>query len=507
MPLIKKHFSLAPQNDNPVVISGADAISGGFSHKDGQPTIKFSVPSQPALLETDTLHLVGQFLVKQANDTLFNADQTNLNTSNGAASPLGVGVNLSNFGGVKNVIDKVVIQSKKSLTELSSTINYGQYEALTECYSNNDADYLQSPLSRSLSSGNSAENVNRRVNRAADVGGGGTFAYVDNNDRTIGQYFSIKISNDLLKSVPLHLGNDYLGGLLITLHLAPDSAVFCNRNASFSTAGQANTDCSGVNYVLKNLRLEGRYAVPTPQDLAQYPSSVMLNSRLNLINDINSSVNANSYTPQLQFVKSFVNVFMDANQTNNFNTNQNNFREPPGLSAVLQAKNGLRFPYDFNVPIKPNYATDVEEPAAEVKSTAEAAVKVAFMGDIENRKQFERALLGGREPYHSSATLVAANKAMVEDYAPDIAGGATSGHRNNLRPNCVGVGADFTFGMGGTQNFVNQDYNLTLTSGVNSGNAELPASRSGANTTNPLLQQTFVRHFAQFDLKGLNKVM
>ena len=94
---------------------------------------------------------------------------------------------------------------------------------------------------------------------------------------------------------------------------------------------------------------------------------------------------------------------------------------------------------------------------------------------------------------------------MVEDYAPDIVGAAASGHRNNLRPNCVGVGADFTFGMGGTQNFVNQDYNLTLTSGVNSGNAELPASRSGANTTNPLLQQTFVRNVAELDCVNLVK--
>ena len=74
-------------------------------------------------------------------------------------------------------------------------------------------------------------------------------------------------------------------------------------------------------------------------------------------------------------------------------------------------------------------------------------------------------------------------------------------------PNAVGVGADFTFNMGNIQNFVNQDYNLTLESGVNTGNAKLPVSRSGANATNPLLQQTFVRHMSPFNLQTLVKSM
>jgi len=69
------------------------------------------------------------------------------------------------------------------------------------------------------------------------------------------------------------------------------------------------------------------------------------------------------------------------------------------------------------------------------------------------------------------------------------------------------VGADYTFGMGNIQNFVNQDYNLTMETGVNTGNAKLPASRSGANATNPLLQQTFIRHLSPFNLQSLVKTM
>ena len=47
MPIIKKPFSLAPLNDNPCVLTAgtppAMSITGGFSHKGGFPTIKWSI--------------------------------------------------------------------------------------------------------------------------------------------------------------------------------------------------------------------------------------------------------------------------------------------------------------------------------------------------------------------------------------------------------------------------------------------------------------------------------
>jgi hypothetical protein len=70
MPLMKKHFSLSPLNDVPVVVSAAGQITGGFSHADGFPTIRFSLPAQNTLLETTSLHLVGQFLIKKNDGTL-----------------------------------------------------------------------------------------------------------------------------------------------------------------------------------------------------------------------------------------------------------------------------------------------------------------------------------------------------------------------------------------------------------------------------------------------------
>ena len=51
-------------------------------------------------------------------------------------------LNIPNWGGIKNVVDKVVIQSKKSLVEISSANNYSQFEGLVEAYHYNKDDYI-----------------------------------------------------------------------------------------------------------------------------------------------------------------------------------------------------------------------------------------------------------------------------------------------------------------------------------------------------------------------------
>lgn len=539
MPVIKKHFSLSPLNDNPAQINdaGAPVITNGLSHKDGFPTIRFSIPPQPAMLEIKSLKLVGQILVKKADNTLFTPNPSGtlanhrtlsngreggeISFSNavagGAVEVLAAetALNIPNWGGVKNMVDKVIIQSKKSLIELTSAINYGGFVSISECYTNNKVDYLNAPLCRGLASGPNADLVNRRMLGAAKAGTGGTFGFgslSSSNDREVGQHFSIPIQVDLLNIQDLFLDDSYLGGLLITLHLTPDAQLFSNRFGANDTANQPNADQSGVNYVLKNIKLEGRYILPTPQEISAYPKVLPLNSRLNLINDIQSSINSNSYTPQLQMVKSMVNVFLDNQQTNSFSANMNNFRLVPGLKGIQVAKNGLRFPQNYKVELKPN-ALDTVVVNANGGGTSWVPASLQFIraayNDCEVRKYFDRAVLGGSEPYHSSATMKVSNDSLVEDYhdltaAPPAAG---VGQRNNCKADCVGVGTDFTLGVGIIQNFVNQDYNLTLESGVNTGKVAAGTNRNGVTTANPLLQQSFVQHQGQFDSVNLVKVI
>tara|TARA_R110002073_G_scaffold88504_2_gene210021 strand:- start:2602 stop:4122 length:1521 start_codon:yes stop_codon:yes gene_type:complete len=506
MPVTKKHFTLSPLNDNPVNISAGGVISGGFTHKDGYPTLKWSIPSQNAWLETSSLHLTGQILIKKSDGTLFEAvPNVTDETLNVAASSEVTQIKTSNWGGVKNVIDKVVLHSKKSLIELTSAINYSQYEALLECYSNNDEDYKQSPLNRGLSGGRKAEFTQIKTSRAVNQAAMGN---IDGyNDKYVGQFFSIRINTDLMNTIPLDLSDNFLGGLLLDIHLNPDSHYFNRLNRVTDVAQQPESHAAdNVSYVLKNVRLEGRYIIPNEADLKAYKTNIMLNSRLNLINDVQSSINSNSYTPQLQMVKSFVNTFLDNDQTNNVIHNCNNMRRVVGEEGNQQAKNGLRFPFDYKVEMIPSRKSENLAPSNPFPFTPNIATVPATMyGDVETRKQFERALLGGVEPYHSSADLELQNASLLEDY--DLTAAGVSGAKNNMKSNVVGIGADFTFGMGGVQNFVDQDYNLTIDSGVNSGASDLPPARNGSTISNPLLQQTFVRHLGQFNLQTLVKTM
>ena len=527
MPIIKKNFSLSPLNDNPCVMTASTddlVVSGGFSHKGGFPTLKYSIPPQPSMLERATLKLVGQIIVKKNDNTALVAKNNNGDYSTGVKGTDGDGgliesegqadmlpqtaINLPNWGGVKNIIDKVVIQSKKSLIELSSVNNYGGYVSMLEAYNNNIDDYAISPLTHSLSAGNNAKHTNRRMlTCATSTAAGSTALSGGANDKNIGQSFSIPIQIDLLGNQDLFLDDDYFGGLLITIHLASDAAVFCNRfqRAGTTAVASGNNDMSSLNYVLKNVKLEGRYIVPDQNDMANLQPVMNLESRLNLINDIHSSVNANAYTPQLQSVKSVVNVFLDNDQTNTFTKNQVNYRRPVGLKSYQQARNGLRFPYNYETFCKPNHESSVENGAG---SWGERNLQFPALaiGDAEIRKQFEASLLNGGSSYHSSANIKLTNQAVSEDI-DDGAVGATALKNDNTKIDCVGVGCDYTLGIGMTQPFINQDYNLTLKSAVNTGNAAVSALRNGGTTANPLLQQSFIRYNAQFDTQNLVKVI
>jgi len=234
MPIQKRYFSIAPVNDNPVnVVDNATfKISQGFSHKQGNPTIRFSVPASENLLEVNSLRLVGQYQVKTGNDNIVLVDKTNLDVNNGATLARATSANMPNFGGVHNVIDKVIIQSKKSNVELSNTPNYSMMASLNEAYRNNASDYDYSREgNQSLAQGYNATNSNRRYNLTASqkANGDGGLGLNSVNNKQLGQHFSLKLDVDMLNGSDLHLGQGFLNGLLITLHLAPDSAFFNQR--------------------------------------------------------------------------------------------------------------------------------------------------------------------------------------------------------------------------------------------------------------------------------------
>lgn len=500
MPLKKINFSLAPINDNPVQSSGATLVNG-FSHKNGFPTIKFSIPAQDVLLDTNNLHLTGQLVVLDKDGNLLStaqADLANYDVNNGSQTIQSQNcINLSNWNGIHSVVDKVVVQSKKSQTEIQTLTHYSPYNALKSAHSNNKEDYKQVPLVRDLATGIDSGFTNRHLINSAVVAESRISSL---DDKFLGTPFSMKLDVATLDSGAIHLGNGFAGGLLLTLHLAPDSNVFHTRFRSINAA-TASADTTGCSYILKNLKLEGKYAVPTPQDLSSYNPVLQLNTRTNLLNDLVSSENSNVFTPQLQLVKGVVNTFMDDDQQNNFKQNSHCFRYPVGLVSTQNAKNNIQYPQQYSVEVQPNTeSSDVNGNAMNPNENTD--FPASCMGDAEVRQNFQRALFGGRAPTHTSATYDLTNQSLKADYDASTATTNTLQTGDNTIPDVLGLGTDYSNNLGQVQNFVNQDYELKVSSGVGSGRANLPSTRR----TKIEVQESYLRHFAQLDLRTLQKV-
>ncbi len=504
------HFSLPPINENQTSISGTKLV-GGASFNKGHPHVKFSVPAQDRLLQTSEMYLTGQIVVMNSDGTTLQLPAANLENNNGVNLTKQANLNWSNWGGISNVIERVFVQSKKSSVELMTHNNYSMYQNLRAGYANNERDFLVSPLTRMAASGVNGGNTNRRqvcMPNATNTAGG-AFGNLDNfNSPDFGQFFSFKLDTSLLNnSDPLHLGESHLGGLLITIELKNDNGFYFQRFANLGD-NQAAASIDGQYYILKNLRLEGRYIIPDAGD--QHSGTVPLAERINLINDVNSSHSANTYTPQLNQVKAFVNEYLDDDQQNNIAQNQDSYRLPLGLKSYTQQKNSVRQPEDFVVNLEPNALTNSTPENQSASNTDTLGVsqidlehKVAYQGDAELRSRFQRALLDGRQAAHSSATLQLTEASLESDFS--VFGDANNGFYNQTTPDLLGVGLDYTMGLGMTSNFMNQDYTIVLDSGVNSGasgiGAKLPANRREKAE----LQQTFVRNAASLDCVNLVK--
>tara|TARA_R110000823_G_scaffold191906_6_gene323554 strand:- start:43 stop:1551 length:1509 start_codon:yes stop_codon:yes gene_type:complete len=500
MPTKKINFSLAPLNDNPVNISNGEFVDG-FSHKNGFPTMKFSIPAQDVLLDISNLYLSGQIIVNDSDGsplTTAVADgATQYDKVLGTETTMRkqMVVNKSNFNGVASVIDKVVIQSKKTQTELSTIINYSAYNSLKMGNKYSQDDYYNEPFIRNVCAGVASGLVDRHTNNMPPINESRLTSY---DDKYAGTFFSIPLDVALLQSQSIHLGNDFSGGLLITLHLSPDASVFHSRFRSVNSANFPLCNATGVSYVLKHVKLEGKYAIPTQQDLADYNPVITMNSRVNLMNDLVSSDNSNTYTPQLKMVKGIINTFLDDNQSNNYTLNQNNCRVPLGLVQYQQAKNNIRYPNDYATKIVPNAQSIASNGFAVNPNLAEFPISI--QGDSELRLQFGRALLGGRLPNHTSATLSLTNESLKSDYDTDNAN--TNQMRGlNTNPDLLGLAVDYSNNIGQIQNYVNQDYELKVQSGVSSGRTNLPISRRNRIE----VQESYIRNFSQIDLRTLQK--
>ena len=508
MPSQKVNFSLPAINDQGTSIDSSNKLVGGFSFNKGTANIRFAISAQDRLIDTSDMYLTGQLVyLDSSGDPITDStgvSRAQYNASNGADLQEPANTNISNWSGCQNAIKRIFVQSKKTSVEIAQHNNYPMYVGVRNGYRYSPEDYLVSPLARFQALGQFADRGNRHQSVMVDGAthnASPTFTNISNfNAKEYGRPFSFKLDTALLNNrKPLHLGNDFLGGLIINIELNNDAGYFYER---FRAQGANHPSINGTYYMLKNVRLQGRFLVPTPQDLQSYQPEMMLNDRVNLVNDVQSSTNSSKYTPNLGAVRSFVNLFLDQDQENNIKKNQSNFRVPVGLREYTQNKNNVRAPEDFVIQVNPNLLTKTAVNGKTGAISAQNYVDpIAGQGDAEVRNRFQRAVLDGDLADKTSASLSLSNKSLLSDY--ETGGDDDNGIGNQTDADLMGIGLDYTHHFGNVSNFNNQDYDLIIRSGVQSGDAVLPESRRSA----PELQETYVKNIAVFNSQTLVKTI
>lgn len=512
MPVQKVYFSIPPVNDSSTQMNG-NTLQGGFSANKGNQFVKFALSAQDRLLDTSDMYLTFQIMYVDSSGTPLKipngTTRPNYSAGNGANLQALSNLNIGNWAGVQNAIKRIFVQSKKSAVSISEHRNYPQYVGARNAHVFSQKEYIDTPLTRFDAGGTEAGDTNRHsvaMSNATNATGGDMTNISNINDEQYGKFVSFRLDTALLNnSVPLHLGNDYLGGLLVNLELNNENGFFYQRFQDVGT-GQASAPVTGSYYIIKNMRLQGRLTVPTPDELQAYQPQMMLADRINLINDVQSSVNSNKYTPNTALTKSFVNLFLDDSQENNIQENENNYRLPLGVRSYQQNKNNVRNPQDFVVECVPNLQDKTSAaPNNNVTYSAQNVTqKGSVQGDAEIRALFQRSILDGRLADKTAGSLSLTNTSLTDDYESTRATGGqanTEGVLRNVNADCQGIGLDYTNGMGNASNFVQRDYDLVLRSGVNSGNTDLPESRR----SKPEVIETYVRNSSAFNTQTLQK--
>ena len=514
MPVQLINYSLPPVNETSTSVVSSK-LAGGFSYNKGNMNIKFSIGSQPRMILTDEMYLTGQIVFLDNNGATVNPLPTGANEAlatynslNGSAFPDYNNLNFANYAGIQSVIKRVFVQSKKSSVELSHHNNYPSHVDIMCAHKNSDEDFLISPLIRQDAGGTKAKFLNRHAvampnctesaNEMTNLNNGGI------NDRNFGKPFSFKIETPLLDNIKmLDLSEQNLGGLVVNIELQNSAGVFHQSFREMGT-GQTASSIDGYYYLLKNLRLEGRMAVPTPDEVSNYNSQLILKDRLDLLNDVQASVNSNQLTPNVSQARGFTNLFTDQDQENNYKFNQNNHRLPLALRSYTNLKNQTRNPQDFKVEVSPNLLTDTAfHGVAGTISAQNYTNKIMGQGSAEVINFYQRAILNGRLANKTINSLKLQDSVLNSDYEERGATAQTEGVGEQTSADVNGIGLDLSAHLGNYTNYQNSNYDLAFQSGVNMGNAKtnLPASRRDKTE----LVLTYVNINADFNTKTLQR--
>jgi hypothetical protein len=293
-----------------------------ISYKKGNPIVNFLIGSQPHLLDAGSVRISGEIeFFKDANETKpTTADQ------------LAIDEKLA----VYSIFEKVTITSQRSRQVIETVNHYGRFLSTYMSYVNSKSDKQTHMNQMGLTLPN-YETQKREL--------------VDFPATSHGNRFCLHVPTGFLSSGNLiPLSGQSLGGVEISLNLAPDAQVLYAQNGT-------TTGLTEAFYQLSNLRLHCEVMVP-PDPRSMLPSQGQLTynaitSYFNVINSANAVVNFNLGTSRTLGV--FMNLcpskYLNNLKFNSFATTTplNSDGTQADIKQIIFTRAGQRIPLNFNL--------------------------------------------------------------------------------------------------------------------------------------------------------------
>jgi hypothetical protein len=409
MSLSRAYFELQPINN---VVE--------FSFDAGQDVINFIVPSvNNAML--DSLQLSGTLQVNTGPATPY---ETGDIVPGDDATSKEIGVD--NVIGIHGAISKIELNSRRANTSLEQQLNYDIVAKVDRAATLNEED------------ANVGENDNMNCGSSLVRGSMNKLTRDANADD--GVPFCVPLNVGLLNKASAKIALQKIGGFQVSIFLNSTKQFLFNLDKT---------------YTLKNMKLFGRYQF-VPDNVYNGAVALPFKQTSNSLQIVQSSNDTIVNTPMVSALDNVVCVAMPNNTTrNNFEKCGTQLNEIIGQKAYKVGRNGLQYPYDFEI-------QNVESTSNKLSTTGDENVQA---GSAEAVLHQCIALNGVYPPYHTMAgprNEVEANAGLYANNNENV---------NNLRT----IALSYQYGFRGfTTNFQSDQIDLQIRSAVKTTNAELP---------------------------------
>jgi hypothetical protein len=318
----KQNFRIRPSN------APSDGI---FAHQ-GQPVLTFELPNSNVLLDPSKLRLVGKYRIKPGTLNEIQADDK---------------IRLDQYLGINSCFENVAWSSKMSRSVIEKVNNYPKLinsirPALSSTQNYQSNLQVESIATQNLDYGDNAFG-------SPAFGAGGV---------AVGVEFCTSIFTGLTMASGNRLPLMKLGGLMLSIDLAPNEAVFTCDNTSLNP-----------QYELYDLSLTGEYLVPSAEErgaLAGMESGeVEMNTFTSLFSILQSSQHNSVFNLGLRELVSVYFSFVPANYINNYANNQyqcmrissnvtGGAATSEQVTKVNFLRNGAQMPFLFDLDVLDN---------------------------------------------------------------------------------------------------------------------------------------------------------